>query len=152
MLIQELTAQDHFGEGERFVSLYCGTFNIAPIVHEVMTGRGLIRMFGVYEDAQLVGAATLKSPEIAFPIGEDVQPIAWVISDVIVDPAYRGRGIGLKLVEHLEGVATESCGGRILYLYTEQGNAPAISLYQKAGFERLRDQGGNVVLCKLVRE
>lgn len=150
MEIHEITASDSFGKGQAVAALYGGTFNISPIIHEVMTGRGLIRFFVLYHGCQVAGAATLKSPETAFPIGDDVDPIAWVISDVLVREDMRGKGFGLELIKHLEDAAIQA-GCRILYLYTEQGNDPAIALYQKAGFERLRDQAGNVVLCKLVR-
>lgn len=139
-------------------ALYEGVFPIAPVMHQALTGNGMLNLF-VAVDADpvvigrptLCGAAILKSPEAVCPIGEDVQPIAWVISDVVVHKEMRGRGIGLVLVKALEGVAIRN-GGRILYLYTEDDNEPAIRLYEKAGFLRLKSQGDKAVFVKVVTD
>ena len=51
----------------------------------------------------------------------------------------------------MEEVATRN-GGRILYLYTENDNTPAMRLYEKAGYQRLRDQKDKAVYAKLITE
>lgn len=56
------------------------------------------------------------------------------IDDLFIRPAARNAGLGSKAVEQ----AREFCvrrGVRALHLETEQGNAAALSLYRKAGFE-----------------
>ncbi|MFS8045040.1 GNAT family N-acetyltransferase [Rhizobium sp. BR 314] len=56
------------------------------------------------------------------------------ISDLWVAPAFQGRGIGSRLLQHLvgsmelEGIATQK-------IDTLASNAPAIGLYQKHGFK-----------------
>ena len=52
---------------------------------------------------------------------------------IAVDPAYRGRGIGAKLLQrYIE--AAEARGKTRLFLEMREGN-PAESLYRRAGFE-----------------
>jgi ribosomal-protein-alanine N-acetyltransferase len=56
------------------------------------------------------------------------------ITNVAVSPAYRGRGYGLALVNHLKEVSL-SKGVNWLTLEVRVSNTPAISLYEKMGFE-----------------
>jgi len=156
--ITELSDPKDLSAAQEVIGLYGSEFPIAPVVHEVMTGRGLMEMFLAYERDQvvigeppLVGAAVLKSPEVAVPIGAEIQPLAWVISDVMVSQKKRGQGVASVLVKHLEGEVVKR-GGRIIYLYTGQQNHSAQRLYGKAGFEKLRDQGDQMVFAKLIRE
>lgn len=50
-----------------------------------------------------------------------------------VDPAYRGLGIGRKLVERVVDWARER-GARLVSLWVTESNHPAISLYLACGF------------------
>jgi ribosomal protein S18 acetylase RimI-like enzyme len=56
------------------------------------------------------------------------------IDELYVDPAYRRRGIGRQAVEFVGGQAREM-GVNALHLEVDDGNAPALELYQRAGFE-----------------
>ena len=52
---------------------------------------------------------------------------------IAVDPAYRGRGVGARLLQrYIE--AAQARGRRRLFLEMREGN-PADSLYRRAGFE-----------------
>jgi ribosomal protein S18 acetylase RimI-like enzyme len=51
-----------------------------------------------------------------------------------VDPGWRGRGLGTRLVRHAETVARQIQASR-LTLNVTCDNAPAIRLYHKLGFE-----------------
>lgn len=141
------------------VKLYEGAHPIAPVLHEVLTGSGVSHMFIVVDDHEgivvgdpsIVGAGILKTPEAAVPIGADASPIAWAITDMMTHQSMRRRGIAEALLRNMEAVATRN-GGRILYLYTGNDNEPAKSLYEKTGFDRLRDQGSQAVYVKLIRE
>jgi ribosomal protein S18 acetylase RimI-like enzyme len=154
--VVELKASSDFVTAAHVVALYEAAHPVAPmapVVHEVLTGRGLFRMFMLFGRIgvakKLVGAAVLKSPEMAFPIGADVQPLAWVISDVVVHPTCRGHGFAMVLLAALEREVVAT-GGRIIYLYTEATNVPALRLYEKAGFVRLKDQSDKAVFVKTV--
>lgn len=59
---------------------------------------------------------------------------AW-IEDVVVDTAFRGRGIGKALVEHAIHFAT-SCGADILMLTSNPSRTAANRLYRCMQFER----------------
>lgn len=135
----------------KVVALYHGTFEIAPVLHQALTGNGLCALYLATLGGEILGAATLKSPEVVMPTGHGVRPFAWVVSDVIVAPGARRRGIGLGLMRSLEGEVVRQ-GGRIIYLHTQGNNEAAIRLYVKAGYRRLRPQGSNVAFVKLIEE
>lgn len=59
----------------------------------------------------------------------------WSIANVSVLPAYRRRGIAQRMVEAAVDLAREH-GARIVTLSVIAGNAPAIALYERLGFER----------------
>ncbi len=56
------------------------------------------------------------------------------ITNVAVSPSFRGKGYGVALVNHLK---EESLSNDVKWLTLEVrvGNAPAIGLYEKLGFE-----------------
>jgi GNAT superfamily N-acetyltransferase len=56
-----------------------------------------------------------------------------VLVGMFVEPAARGRGIGMALVEAVTGWA-RGRGGARLYLYVTATNDPAIRLYRKCSF------------------
>lgn len=58
------------------------------------------------------------------------------ISNVAVDPAHRRRGIADALIDRLCALCTEH-GLAFVSLEVRAGNAPAIALYEKRGFERV---------------
>jgi ribosomal protein S18 acetylase RimI-like enzyme len=60
---------------------------------------------------------------------------------IAVTPAYRGRGIGLRLMSALIELAAAS-GHPALSLGVEKEDARAIRLYEKLGFERVGTVGG----------
>jgi ribosomal protein S18 acetylase RimI-like enzyme len=65
---------------------------------------------------------------------------------LLLEPRFRGRGIGGRLFSELE----EEFRGRIdqLELGVEPGNAPALRLYEHAGFERAGERLGFLILRK----
>jgi ribosomal protein S18 acetylase RimI-like enzyme len=131
---------------------------IAPILHYALTGTGMRYIYVVMDDSMgspgkgtPIAAALLNAPEAAFPIGEGVNPIAWVVSDMMTHPNCRRQGAAFLLLRYMEGVVVRN-GGRIIYLFTENDNAPAMSLYEKAGYQRLKDQKDKAVYAKLITE
>ena len=80
----------------------------------------------VFENNQTVGMGRL--------IGDGMY---LTIVDIVVDPAYQGKGIGSKIVSMLRECATKEIpdGGRIsIQLISEKGKEP---FYEKLGFKRI---------------
>lgn len=139
------------------VYLY-GGHPIAPVLHQALAGTGVNHIFVVMDDSMggsgngtPIAAGLLNTPEAAVPIGAGINPIAWVVSDMMTHPNCRRQGAAFHLLRHMEGVV-ERNGGRIIYLFTENGNTPAMRLYEKAGYRRLRDQKDKAVYAKLITE
>lgn len=63
-----------------------------------------------------------------------MRPI-WILNDLFVDPAYRGRGVGRRLMDRCRDFARASGAARI-ELTTERTNTTAQSLYRAAGYAR----------------
>ena len=60
---------------------------------------------------------------------------AGVLYDIVVDPAYRGRGVGHKLLDAALAALEERGAPRVV-LSTAEQNAPAQHLFERAGFRR----------------
>ena len=92
----------------------------------------------VLDARRIIGAAILNRDQ-----GDGYEGIAWgctpapdqiaVIHLVAVDPDQRGKGVGMKLMEHLVSEA-KGMGIRSLRLDTMPHYSSAIRLYEKAGF------------------
>jgi len=82
--------------------------------------------FGVRDNGALVAMA-----------GERLRPPGWTeISAVCTDEAYRGRGLGRALMEHvIDGIRAR---GEQPFLHVAATNAGAIRLYERMGFETRR--------------
>lgn len=57
-----------------------------------------------------------------------------LLEDVIVKAAYRGNGLGRKLVEHILAWAAANGLPRVTLL-ADKDNAPALAFYERMGFE-----------------
>ena len=57
-----------------------------------------------------------------------------LLEDVIVSQAYRGRGLGRRLVEHVLDWAAANGLPRVTLL-ADKSNAPALTFYERLGFE-----------------
>ena len=66
-------------------------------------------------------------------IDPETLPGEWYIDTVVVDPAYRGHGIGTKLLTYAEQLVKNFGGGK-LSLNVETKKDAAIFLYQRLGF------------------
>jgi ribosomal protein S18 acetylase RimI-like enzyme len=93
--------------------------------------RDLLRGYAWEEDGQLVGFTSANRQG-----GTDT----WYISAVGVRPAYRRRGIALKLVEATNELIRTRGGHKVLLDMTD-GNTPAYKLYEKLGFEHYSSSG-----------
>jgi GNAT superfamily N-acetyltransferase len=80
----------------------------------------------------LAGAVTLALRE---GVAETVPVVHWLL----VDPAWRRRGIGRLLMSHLERAAWED-GWREVELETHAGWAAAVEFYHSMGYAPVRDR------------
>jgi ribosomal protein S18 acetylase RimI-like enzyme len=90
------------------------------------------------------------SPGQAWLVLDGLQPVGYVIftygfdiefggrlatiTDLYLEPSYRGKGIGHKILEHIEEYC-RMAGLRGLELQVERDNVEARGLYQKFGFQ-----------------
>lgn len=92
-------------------------------------GRPFIRFLVVEADGKIVGTTLVSFP-----------PRAGYLSMVVVDPAYRGRGLARKLLEEARRV-TRRRRKPYCVLDVLDSNAPARKLYDTSGYARLRGTG-----------
>ena len=84
------------------------------------------------ETASPIGAVTLALREGAVAT---VPVVHWLL----VDPAWRRRGVGRLLMSHLE-LAAWNDGWREIELETHAGWAAAVAFYQSMGYSPVRDR------------
>jgi ribosomal protein S18 acetylase RimI-like enzyme len=92
-------------------------------------GRPIYRFFVVEEDGRLVATTILSFPERS-----------GYVSMVVVDPAYRRRGLAQALLERAR-VATDKSRRKFISLDVLEQNAPARALYERIGYRPLRETG-----------
>ncbi len=114
---------------------------------------GVLRWFPLYdlreiEDAARIWIGNAKHHSVLTALVDDVpcgvatlylQPYKKLAHQclfaIVVDEAYRGRGVGRKLLTDLIALGKERFQLKILHLEVYDGN-PAIGLYRKLGFEQ----------------
>jgi GNAT superfamily N-acetyltransferase len=100
------------------------------------TRRG--KIFTVRHGGTVIGMLTLLFTVSTAEGG----PAAW-LEDFILDPAWRGKGIGTKLIEHAIAYARQK-GIKRITLLTDRTNVRASRLYRRWGF-----QGSGMVPLRL---
>ncbi len=116
-----------------------GTWEFVPIRAEMLEAdldaqrEGMLVGVEVERDAHIVATChAVFDPADQNPNGD---PRAW-ISNVTVDPAYRGRGLGrAMLVSGLRFL--RSRGARSITLGVDAGNSAPVQLYLSAGFQTI---------------
>ena len=116
-----LTMYEHFEPGDRAQGIPPATRSAieAWLSMVLRSGPDLIAR----HDGQVVGHATL-----VYDCGEEYELA------IFVDAGHQGNGIGTALIETLLGYAADSGINRV-WLTVERWNIPAISLYEKVGFQ-----------------
>lgn len=72
--------------------------------------------------------------ELMFPPDKAISRVGY-IKRVVVEPAYRGKGIAKQLMHHVLNFARHTCKVDAIDLHVWEGNQPAIRLYEALGFE-----------------
>lgn len=88
------------------------------------------------ESAGLVGLVSgTVHPRPTYGLHKYDGPLLYV-GDLVVTEAYRGRGIGTRLMRALEGWGAER-GATAITLYVDDRNQAASKLYEGTGFRRI---------------
>lgn len=91
-----------------------------------------VHAFGAEAEGQLIGLGVVRMR--VTPPGTPMQPRAVAfIDDVVVDEKHRGRGVGTAILLRLKQLAAEIHADS-LELMVWSFNAPAMRMYEKAGF------------------
>jgi ribosomal protein S18 acetylase RimI-like enzyme len=69
---------------------------------------------------------------------------AWLVLDLALLPAYRGRGVGTGLLTRLQAEA--AAAGRAVRMHVERSNHQAQRLYDRLGFRQIADEGVYLLL------
>jgi ribosomal protein S18 acetylase RimI-like enzyme len=69
---------------------------------------------------------------------------AWLVLDLALLPAHRGRGIGTSLLTRLQ--ADAAAAGKPVRLHVERFNDPARRLYGRLNFRQVADEGVHLLL------
>jgi ribosomal protein S18 acetylase RimI-like enzyme len=99
---------------------------------DLATGLALVRALGWGMARRL--PRLLRVQGMVGILGRD----EWYVSNVAVYPAFRGAGIGASLMARADEEAARS-GAASVTLDVETDNAPAIGLYERLGFARIRE-------------
>ena len=95
---------------------------------DVVRADGRVVAFCNYWMVPIAGAERRASDDHVAAGGGEVQILA-----IATDPDRRGRGVAGRLLAHVLDVA-RAAGCRLATLEVRRGNAPAIALYEHAGF------------------
>lgn len=91
-------------------------------------GAAMPAVWGAWDGARLVGAAGLSGSS-----GERSAHLATLFG-MVVEPAWRGRGLGRALVQAVLAHARAQPGLRVLQLTVSDDNEAACRLYERCGF------------------
>lgn len=83
-------------------------------------------------DNKIVGHITLSLYWDFWHLGN-----VMIIDGVIVDEAFRGKGIGKELMKFAADFAQKN-GVKIIYFYTEEERKDAQSFYEKVGYKKIK--------------
>jgi ribosomal protein S18 acetylase RimI-like enzyme len=88
-----------------------------------------VTTFVAEQDGRVIGFA-------AGQIKSDGSTEVGTVSYNVVDPAYRGNGIGTILVRQVIQHLRQN-GARVLNVWTQEADVPACRMYEKLGFKQL---------------
>jgi mycothiol synthase len=116
---------------------WAGTWNFRPIAAAALADdlqgqrAGMLVAVADADESHIIGTAHARFDRAHH--NPDGNPYAW-ISNLTIDPAWRGRGLGRALLA--AGLANlQERGARSVALQVDGGNDTALNLYRSVGFE-----------------
>ncbi len=105
-------------------------WSAAEITKDVTSKDGNIYVAVIESDGETAGYAEMRT------VAGEAQ-----IYNIVIDKAFRGRGLGEELLRHLIDRAKES-GCSMMTLEVRGGNEAAMELYRKLGFREVGRRAG----------
>lgn len=99
-----------------------------PALRQILSDHSLGRVWLIEVDGSAVGYVVLTLGFSLMYLGRDA-----FVDEIYVRENYRGRGVGRRGLEFVEGVCRE-LGVRALHLEVGRANANAQAVYRRAGF------------------
>ena len=104
-------------------------------------------IIGMFDGDKIIGASAVVLDKVVWK---------WVHGITIVNPEYRGKGVGVKLIKHKAKLQKIACPGVIIETLVGSKNVKSIKMCLKAGFklvnanERYTNSGKTYVALKFV--
>jgi GNAT superfamily N-acetyltransferase len=86
------------------------------------------QVFTAHIDGEVAGAVALK------PHHDGPKKGQWELTKMAVDGRFRGKGVGQKLMDAVEGYARDELGLKSLFLLSNTRNEAALRLYARNGW------------------
>jgi ribosomal-protein-alanine N-acetyltransferase len=109
---------------------FASPWSAAEITKDVTSKDGNIYVAVIESDGETAGYAEMRT------VAGEAQ-----IYNIVIDKAFRGRGLGEELLRHLIDRAKES-GCSMMTLEVRGGNEAAMELYRKLGFREVGRRAG----------
>ena len=148
MRIHPIAGGQHVAAGELIVRAYAALDpNLGSYADELRDVAGRVAagatVLVAEEDGEVAGSVTYVPPALDAPLTEWDDPRAAGIRMLAVDAAYRGQGIGTRLVEACLDLARAD-GATRLVLHTVEVMRAAQRIYVRLGFQREPDLDSEV--------
>lgn len=103
---------------------------------EAFTKRQIAQLLGTYNSIGLIARENGRS--IGYVIGSVDVANGLLVGHILtldVLPTYRHQGMGLRLLQEIEGIFRDK-NARTCYLEVREDNAEALRLYERSGYKR----------------
>jgi ribosomal protein S18 acetylase RimI-like enzyme len=135
------------GDAELLYEIYASTRQeeLAPLDWEASVKEAFLRQQFAAQDTyyratfrQASYDLIVDGEEVLGRLYVDRGKVVWLVLDIALLPAHRGRGIGSQLLQQV--IAEAEAAGSPVQIHVERLN-PARRLYERLGFRQIEDQG-----------
>jgi GNAT superfamily N-acetyltransferase len=122
----------------------CGLGSTRPGLLAALKSAGYIN---TVEEGETIWTERFAFLDESFPANVDYNG-TWMVEAVFTDPAYRGKGLALKIIQQVLAVGSKAGISRAL-ISCAVGNNAALSVYQRMGFTLAGEGNSSDCLQKL---